>query len=328
MSDTNLKVIFFGSDAICLPALRYLNSLKTNNAALRAVVSQPDRPSGRGQQLQPNPVAAWARAEGIELLQPEKPDANLVKWIEAEGIKLSLVMAYGHFLPQQIREATPSGMVNFHGSILPALRGASPVETALATGQSETGVSLMEVVREMDAGGVADLERVAIESTDTSVSLRAKIGEAVVPLLERNLTALMSGTLTFKPQDLEGVTYCRKINRSDGALDFSMSAALLESRLRAFTPWPGGYFDYLGVRIKVGSARAFEGASGMAPGTVVSADETGVQVATTEGILALLELQRPGGKMLSTDAFLRGMPIEVGSILNGAPAEPLVRRVF
>ena len=319
------KLIFFGSDAICLPVLNYLHGIAGEGAILRAVVSQPDRRRGRGKQLQANPAAAWAREKGVELLQPAQPDSDLADWIQAEGIQASLVMAYGHFLPRLVREASPGGMVNFHGSLLPAYRGASPVETALAEGEAVTGVSLMEVGKEMDAGGVADMERVCIEETDTAVTLRARIGEAVVPLLERNLSNLLEGRLRFAPQDPAAATYCRKIQKSDGILDFDLSAARLDCRLRAFTPWPGGAFEFGAMTIKVGRAEAIPRSSEAAPGTVVAADANGLVVATGAGMLCLYELQRPGGRMLAVGEFLRGFPIAVGERLVGASSAPLVR---
>jgi methionyl-tRNA formyltransferase len=319
------KLIFYGSDAICLPVLNYLHGVAGEGAVLRAVVSQPDRPSGRGKQLKANPVAAWAQEKGVKLLQPEKPDSDLADWIKVEGFQLSLVMAYGHFLPRAVRAATPGGIFNFHGSILPAYRGASPVETALAAGDSETGVSLMEVVAEMDAGGVADVERISIKKTDTSVNLRARLGEAVVPLLERNLEGLLDGSLSFEPQDASAVTYCRKIHKGDGILDFNLRAEELDFRLRAFTPWPGASFELNDTRIKVGRAEAIPRSSEAAPGTVISADAGGVVIATASGGLCCYELQRPGGRMLPVGEFLRGFPIAEGVKLAGAVAEPLVR---
>lgn len=320
----NTKLIFFGSDAICLPVLNYLHGLHGSGLTLHALVSQPDRPSGRGKQLHANPAAAWAQENGVTLLQPEKPDDELAAWIVAEGIQISLVMAYGHFLPRTLREATPGGIFNFHGSILPAYRGASPVETALAEGDSETGVSLMEVGAEMDAGGVADVERIAIERTDTSPVLRARLGEAVVPLLERNLVALLNGSFSFEPQDASAVSYCRKIHKSDGVLDFNLSAVRLESRLRAFTPWPGGSFEYADTTIKVGRAEAMLQDVDAVPGRVVSVSDEGLLVSTASGVLCLHELQRPGGRMLPVGEFLRGFPISEGAELIGGTAEPLV----
>lgn len=323
LSSNPTPIIFFGSDAICLPFLEYIQSECGEICTLRAVVSQPDRRKGRGKQVQANPVAAWARAQGVELLQPEKPDRELADRIQAEGVALCFVMAYGHFLPKSVREAAVHGMVNFHGSLLPAYRGASPVETALALGDSETGVSLMAVAREMDAGGVADVERVRIEDADTGPSLRAKIGEAVVPLMRRNIAAALRGELNFEPQDLTQVSFCRKIFKEDAALDFDQPAGLLDARLRAFTPWPGGYFDYEGERIKVGRVAVHERPSDAKPGTLLTA-EASVLVACATGVVELCELQRAGGRMMPAADFLRGFPLAAGVVLASTPSESLV----
>ena len=246
------RIAYFGSDAICLPGLSYLQEEACRLCEIVAVVSQPDRRKGRGKQLQQNPVAAYAHEAGLPLLQPEKPDAELARLLHEKGLALAFVMAYGHFLPRLLREAPRHGMLNFHGSILPAYRGASPVETALALGEAETGVCLIQVVREMDAGAVADCERVCIEETDTTVELRAKVGEAVVPLLRRSLEPALRGALDFTEQEHAKATFCRKIRREDAALDFNLSARDLDRRLRAFRPWPGGYFGHGNTRIKVG----------------------------------------------------------------------------
>lgn len=317
------KIVYFGSDVICLPGLQYLFEEGRDHCALAAVVSQPDRRQGRGKKLQQNAVAAYASAHGIPLLQPEKPDAALAEWLRSESIVLAFVMAYGHFLPKAVREAPARGMLNFHGSLLPAYRGASPVETAIALGDSETGVCLMQVVKEMDAGAVADCERVRIENTDTSPVVRAKVGQAVVPLLRRNLQASLLGGLKFEPQDAGRATFCRKIAKEDGALDFGQSAAAMHARLRAFTPWPGGYFDHREFRIKVGRCSFAESGQSGTPGTVLAVDET-LDVATTAGVLCIHELQRPGGRLLPVPDFVRGYPIGVGEVLGSVPREPLL----
>ncbi|CAI8310440.1 MAG: Methionyl-tRNA formyltransferase [Opitutia bacterium UBA7350] len=319
------KIIFFGSDAICLPVLNYLHEHKAG-VSLHALISQPDRPSGRGKQLQSNPAATWAQENGVTLLQPDKPDNDLAEWIRAEGVQISLVMAYGHFLPSAVRAASAGGIFNFHGSILPAYRGASPVETALAEGDHETGVSLMEVGAAMDAGGVCDIKRLEIQTTDTSQILRERLGKAVVPLLKRNLAGLLDGNLSFKPQEAGAVTYCRKIQKCDGILDFDLSARQLECRLRAFSPWPGGAFEYEGTTIKVGRATVISNLTKVVEGTVISADAQGLAIATGSGVLCVHELQRPGGRMLAAGEFLRGFGIKVGAVLRGAKSVPLVRK--
>lgn len=317
------RIAYFGSDKICLPGLRYLFEEASDLCELALVVSQPDRCSGRGKRLQQNPVAAFASSNGIELLQPDKPDELLAGRMKEGGIVLAFVMAYGHFLPKAIREAPEHGMLNFHGSILPAYRGASPVETAIALGDQETGVCLMQVVREMDAGAVADCEKVRIENVDTAPDVRAKVGEAVVPLLRRNLEAALTGALEFAGQDSTQASFCRKIHKEDAALDFNQSARSLDCRLRAFSPWPGGYFDHGGTRIKVGCASCFDSGVAGFPGTVLAAGDT-LDVATADGILRILELQRPGGRMLPVSEFLKGYPIKAGSILPSVSGQDLL----
>ena len=320
------SIVFFGSDAICLPVLNYLKHEAAGECVLRAVVSQPDRRQGRGKQLQSNPVVAWALENGVELLQPEQPTLELADWMMVEEIAVALVMAYGHFLQKSLREAAQHGMLNFHGSRLPQYRGASPVETALASGDTETGVGLMQVVKEMDAGGVADFEVVGIGEQDTGPELRVKVGEAVVPLLRRNLAAMLAGELKFKPQDINLVTYCRKMRKEDGAVDFSLPALAINNRLRAFTPWPGGYFDHGEVRIKIGRTSVeIDGSAAAEPGTVLSTSPA-VRVATGAGVLCCHELQRPGARMLAVADFLCGYSLAEGDRLIGGTAEPLIRK--
>jgi methionyl-tRNA formyltransferase len=319
------KIVYFGADAICLPGLRYLVEQGAERCELVGVVSQPDRRQGRGRQLQANPVAAYAREQGLPLRQPEKPDAELIDWLRAVGASVGFVMAYGHFLPSAVREAPRYGLLNFHGSILPAYRGASPVETAIAMGDLETGVCLMQIVKEMDAGAVADCERVRIEATDTAVDVRAKVGAAVVPLLERTLAGAVSGGLDFEPQDAGKATFCRKIRKEDGALNFRQAAAAMVARLRAFTPWPGGYFEHGSSRIRVGRCVVAASLEVAEPGRVLAVGST-LDVATADGVLQIHELQRPGGRMLPVADFLRGYPIAVGEVLPSVESDPLLAR--
>ena len=317
------KIVYFGSDAICLPGLQYLHEQARDFCTLAGVVSQPDRRQGRGKKLQQNSVAEFASSKGIPLLQPEKPNAALADWLRAQQVALAFVMAYGHFLPKAVREAPRHGMLNFHGSILPAYRGASPVEAAIALGEAETGVCLMQVVKEMDAGAVADCERVCIENTDTSPIVRIKIGQAVLALLERNLKASLLGELSLARQNASLATHCRKISKEDGALDFTQTAASINARLRAFTPWPGGYFDHGETRVKVGKCSLVESITSEQPGSVIVAGKT-LDVATVAGLLRIHELQRPGGRMLPVPDFLRGYAIQVGEVLLSTPSHSLL----
>lgn len=306
--------VFFGSDAICLPILEALIS-SSDRLELRAVVSQPDRRQGRGKRMKSNPVAAWAKKNEITLLQPEKPGVELAEWMQAHTTAIALVMAYGHFLNRALREAPTVGMYNFHASLLPKYRGAAPIEWAIANGDRQAGVALMQVVQAMDAGDVAAVETVEIESRDTAACVREKIGQAVVPLFNRCMRAgLMRKELTFYPQDSAAVTHARKLAKSDGLIDFTLSAEVIYNRIRAFSTWPGSFFDYQSILIKVGRCEWRQQPHKLKCGTVLAARET-LCVAVSGGVISFFELQRPGGRLLSAIEFLRGFSIEPGTQL-------------
>ena len=332
MTERIYKFVFFGSDAICLPCLEFLHMAAGRDGQLLAVVSQPDRRRGRGQQLRANPVAAYAKAKGITLLQPEKPDVATVDWLREQEVDVSFVMAYGHYLGASIRSVSRLGMYNFHASILPKYRGAAPIESALAAGETETGISFMQVERAMDSGAVADVERVGIEPLDTAFSLREKLGKAVVPLLDRVLPKVLNRSLDWTPQVDSEASYCRKLSKADGWIDFSLSARAIINRWRAFKSWPGTYCTHGVQRLKIGSmalVNSFdtqvEGLSNEAervPGTLIcNRDRLFVRVGN--GWIRLLELQRSGGKMLTASEFLRGYSIETGDCLLGEKSAEL-----
>jgi methionyl-tRNA formyltransferase len=316
------RIVFFGSDAIAVPALEYLQWAE--GVELVGMVSQPNRPAGRGRHLHANAVAAWAAAKGVPLLQPEKPGAEEAAWLRAQRVDLALVMAYGHILRRELLEAAPRGMWNLHASLLPKYRGASPVETALACGEKQTGVTLMRMAEKMDAGAVAGMETVAILPTDTGAILRERVAQACVPLLQRHLQALGDGSIKTEVQDESRVTYTRKLTKADAQLDWSSPAKLLAYKVRAFLAWPGTQIEHGGQVIKIGAASAIEETTTLSPGTILRANAAGVDVATGAGVLRLLQLQRAGGRMLDVGEFLRGYPIAAGEILPGHALRPLV----
>lgn len=318
------NLVFFGSDPIALPLLNWLRETPPAGVRLIGVVSQPDRPKGRGKKLAPNDISAWALEHGVELLRPEKPGPELEEYLRERQVDLVLVMAYGHILRKSLLAVPPLGFVNLHASLLPTYRGASPIETAVACGEAETGVSLMRIVPKMDAGAVCDVERVAVEPNDTGGSMRGKLAEACVPLLERGLPKLFDGTAEFTEQDPDEVTYCRKLEKTDGALDFTAPAEVLAARINGLFPWPGCYADYNGVRIKLKDACAETGHG--APGEILAAHVDGVIVACGQGAIRIHELQRPGGKMLIAGDFLRGFELESGTFIEGGELTNLVSK--
>ena len=237
-------------------------------------------------------------------------------------------MAYGHLLRRSLIELPRLGTVNLHGSILPKYRGASPVETAIAEGEQETGVSLMRIVPKMDAGPVMDVERVAINPTDTGPALRGKLADACVPLMRRALPIIAVGNAKFIEQNHEQATYCRRLTKEDAVLDFEKPAQVLANRIRAFNPWPGAICHHRETTLKIGAVEecVIESTNTFAPGEIICASDEGIKVAAANSTcLQLKELQRPGGKMLSAAEFLRGYPMQQGEVLKGGALTKLLR---
>lgn len=327
-----LRIVFLGSDAIALPLLDWIAGAGQEIARVVAVLTQPDRPVGRGQKVQPNAIKTWALGRGLEVLQPEKLTEDVRARLAGFEADLGLVMAYGHILRDEFIATPRHGMLNLHTSILPKYRGASPIQTAVASGERETGVTLMRIVRRLDAGPIVDVERVGIGTLDTAAEVEAKLAQACVPLVERGLHALAAGTIGFAEQDEEAATYCRKLEKEDGALDFAAPARALAARINGLFPWPSCSVEMNGQVVKLGLADVAEtisgGSSALAreAGEVIGADADGLLVATSDGVLRMRKLQRPGGRMLAAAEFLRGFPVAAGTRLPSRAMTELVTR--
>lgn len=325
-----------GSDPIALPLLDWLAGEGAALAAVTGVITQPDRPAGRGQRVVAGPIKAWAESRGLPVRQPEKLTADDGAWLAAQRADVALVMAYGQRLGDELIATPRLGTLNLHASLLPKLRGASPIQTAVATGEPETGVTLMRVARRMDAGPVADSERVAIGPLDGAPEVEARLARACGPLLARALPRLRDGGLEFVAQDESRASYCRRLTKVDGRLDFRAPAAVLAARINGLHPWPGCAADLDGLTIRLGLADVVAGVARLrqgdggqadpgdsAPGTVLGADGEGLLVATGEGRLRLRRLQRPGGRMLPAPDFLRGRAVPAGTVLPSHPMTAL-----
>jgi len=321
-----LRVVFLGSDAIARPLLDWLAGEGAALAQVVGVFTQPDRPVGRGQKVQPNAIKAWAEARGLPLFQPEKLTDAARAQLAALEADLGLVMAYGHILRDDFIGTPRRGMLNLHTSLLPGYRGASPIQSAIASGERTTGVTLMRIVRRLDAGPIVEAERVAIAPLDTATDVENKLAAACVPLVARALPRLAHDELAATAQDDAAATYCRKLEKSDGVLDFTAPALVLAARINGLFPWPSCSVEIGGQLVKLGQADVSEAtaATAAAPGEVVGVDAHGLLVATGEGVLRLRRLQRPGGKMLAAAEFLRGFVVSVGSLLPSRPMPLLV----
>ncbi len=331
-----LRIVFLGSDPIALPLLDWLAGEGSAMARVVGVFTQPDRPVGRGQKITANEIKTWALAHDLPVYQPEKIAEDVRAQLAALSADVSLVMAYGHILKQDFIDTPRLGTLNLHVSLLPKYRGASPIQTAIASGERETGVSLMRIVRQLDAGPIADVERVSIGPRETAVDVEQKLSAACVPLMTRALPLLAAGQLAFIEQDHTAATFCRRLVKEDGRLDFFALAAVLAARINGLFPWPACSVEIAGQSVKIGLAEVVAETSATQPvchlisdklagaGTVLGADSEGLLVATGSGVLRCLRLQKPGGKMLAAPEFLRGSPVAVGTVLPSYPLPPLV----
>ena len=315
---------FMGSDAIALPMLDELDRNFCNVVEMIGIFTQPDRRQGRGMQAKANPIKHWGQERGIPVLQPERIAKPQCQWLALHGCTLILVMAYGQILRRRLLTLPSLGIFNVHTSLLPAYRGASPIQTAIACGETTSGITLMGVSPAMDAGPIVDQEIVAIDPADNSEAVRHKMAMACCPLLQRNLAQVLSGQVRFTPQDSHQASYCRRLQKEDAALNFNAAAKVLYDRIRAFQPWPGTFFEWEGTRIKVGAAQWLPEQSSAVAGTLLGLQAGGLAVATGQGVLLLTQLQRPGGRMLPAKTFLSGYSFPEAAVLSSQDMPSLV----
>jgi methionyl-tRNA formyltransferase len=283
-----------------------------------AVISQPDRPRGRGRKLSPSPVARVAQREGLPLLCPERVGAPEVEAeIRRYEPDLGAVVAFGQFLPRRIRELPALGyLINGHASLLPRHRGAAPIQRAILAGDRVTGVSIMRVEREMDAGPVALAREIAIGIDENAGELAARVCSLTAEALAETVDRIAADDVTWTPQDDAAATLAPKIERAEAVLDWSEAAETLLRRVRALAPAPGAFTLFEGQPLRILAARALPGPVGDAPGSVRRDDASSLRIATGDGWLVPLRLQRAGARALETADFLRGRPIPDGTTLG------------
>lgn len=304
-----MKLIFAGTPDFAAQSLRALISA---GHEVVLVLTQPDRPAGRGMALQPSAVKQVALAHGIDVFQPQTlRDADAQARVQAEGADLMVVAAYGLILPQIVLDMPLLGCLNIHASLLPRWRGAAPIHRAILAGDKETGVCIMQMEAGLDTGPVLLSEALAISTADTTASLHDRLADMGARLIVETLNKL---PLEAHPQSESGVTYAAKIEKNEAALDWRASADVLDRQIRAFNPFPGAVASLNGQTLKVWKART-ETAEGV-PGTVLTASKNGIVVACGEGALCLLELQKAGGKRITAAQWMAGTSVIVGSIFD------------
>lgn len=314
----SLRLAFFGTPDFAVPTLERLIA---GHHTVTAVVSQPDRRRGRGRALTPSPVAAIASASDITLLRPEHVAEDSIRAaLAALDLDLGVVVAFGQFLPKQLRELPRAGyLINGHASLLPKWRGAAPIARAIEAGERETGICAMRVEKEMDAGPVALRRAIPIGPNENAGELTSRLCLLCADVIEEVVDAVANGSVEWTEQDDGAATLAPKIERAETRIDWHRPALELAHRIRAFAPTPGAFTTWQDSKLTIHAASPRPAHAMPAPGTVVRGEDGALQVATSDGWLVLERLQRAGGKALPVEEFLRGRPIPDGTLF-GAPA--------
>jgi len=304
-----LRIAFAGTPQFAVPALRML--LASGHAVV-GVLTQPDRPAGRGQQLRASPIKLLAAGHGLPIAQPptlKTPEgrAELARWAP----DLLVVVAYGLILPPPVLELPRLGCLNIHGSLLPRWRGAAPIQRAILAGDAETGVTIMQLDAGLDTGPTLLERRRPIHSHDTAGDLHDALSELGAAALAEALDGITAGRLAARPQPASGATYAPKIEKAEARLDWSAGVVEIDRRVRAFNPWPMAETSFAGEPLRVLRARiADQPVSDAAPGTLLGIAEDGLRVACGDGVLAVRELQRAGKRPVSARDFANAVRLD------------------
>jgi len=306
-----VRILFFGTPEFAVPTLR---ALLASSHEVVGVVTQPDRPKGRGQKIAPGAVAQVAHDAALPLMQPVRlSDPGVREALGAFEADLGVVAAYGKILPEWLLALPARGMINVHASLLPAWRGAAPVHRAVMAGDAETGVTIMRVVKALDAGAMLDRVVVPIDPDVTSDALERTLAEAGAARLVGVVDRLAAGPIDEIAQDEAHVTYAAKITRADSPVDWRATARAIHDRIRGLHPWPHASATLAGARVILHKSARPDVATGAAPGTIVAAGPTGLDVAAGDGrIVRLLVVQTEGGKRLGAAEFLAGHALAPG----------------
>jgi methionyl-tRNA formyltransferase len=308
-SQPALRILFAGTPEFAVPALERLISA---GLAPVGVLTQPDRPAGRGRRLQASPVKSCAQAHHLPVLQPATlRDSATVSQLAAFSADLMVVAAYGLILPQDVLDLPRHGCWNIHASLLPRWRGAAPIQRAIEAGDGEAGICIMQMDAGLDTGPVHTCRSTPIADDETGGSLHDRLAGMGADGLLECIGQLLDGRLPQpRPQDEREATYARKVEKAEAQIDWTRPAAELERRVRAFNPWPVAWCELGGERLRVWRAAALPRERQCTPGQVLAATDDGIDVSAGEGALRLLEVQRPGGRRLAAADYLRARPIQ------------------
>ena len=305
MNTPSLRLAFAGTPDLAAKILEQL--LTHTRHRILMVYTQPDKPSGRGRHLALSPVKQLAQDHKLYIMQPPSP-AEIDPGRELSKVDIFIVVAYGLILPASILRLPTHGCINVHTSLLPRWRGAAPIQRAILAGDSETGISIMQIDEGLDTGPLLAQRSCKITAQETSASLTEKLAELGAACLIETLGQVAAGTVTPRPQDPAQATYAGKITKEQARLDWNRPAVELERMIRAFNPAPVAYTELQGINLRVWEATVIEDAGVAVPGTIVTCHKSGIDVTTGKGILRLLRLQPAGKRIMTAGEFLSGRP--------------------
>lgn len=304
-----MRTVFLGTPALAVPTLA---AVAAEHEVL-AVVCQPDRPAGRSGKPVPPPTRVWAEAHGIPVHQPTKlNDGTFAAWLHALHPDLGIVFAYGRLLKAPILDIPPLGWLNVHPSLLPRWRGPSPIQSAILHGDATTGVSIMKVALEMDAGDILLQEPLDIAPDETAEALTDRVAPVGARMMLQAMAQLAAGTAHATPQDPNRVTHCTMLTKEHGYLQWTRSASALHNQIRGCVPWPAAQTILRGQPCKLLGSVRIEGTADAPPGTIVRLEKDVAVVATGEGLLGTTLIQAPGKKPLPMGDYARGARLEPG----------------
>lgn len=314
MAEVPYRIIFMGTPEFAVPSLR---ALLAGPDQVVAVVTQPDRPRGRGRKLTPPPVKLLAEQAGVPVLQPASVrTAEFREELLSYGPDLIAVTAFGRILPGSLLNLPPHGTINVHGSLLPRYRGAAPIQWAILNGDQATGVTIMQMDEGLDTGDILLARALPIEATDTAATLAGRMAELGGTLLCEAMVLLHQGQLTATPQNEAQATAAPPLTKEHGLVDWTLPAEVLSCRVRGLDPWPTAFTFLNGQRLRLFAPSVEPGDGAETPGAVVRADQQGLLIATGKERLLVREIQLEGGKRMGLDAFLRGRELPAGTMLG------------
>lgn len=301
-ANKSLKIIFAGTPDF---AAKHLQALLNSSHQVIGVFTQPDKPAGRGNKLTASPVKQLALQNNLPVYQPISLKDSANQQIIADlNADIMIVVAYGLILPQTVLDMPKYGCLNVHGSLLPRWRGAAPIQRACWAGDTETGITIMQMDVGLDTGDMLYKEKCHIEDDDTSATLYNKLAQIGPDALLKTLKLIIEGKAKPEKQNESQVTYATKLSKQEAKLDWNLTATQLERCIRAFNPWPVSYFEINGELIKVWQANVISETTDKTPGTILRADKSGIQIATQDGVINMTLLQPAGKKPMSAQDFL------------------------